>query len=356
MSTASRLEPTTSTTLRYAWRDVNNDTIVTANELDLSRFLTTPSSNYNPANPSAVTTPNTVDPSLRNDVTDEFALGVEHEVANAVGLSVFYYHRKYFDFQRLYRTLDFSGDYVPVNFTGACGNAATCGTQVYGGTYFQRPGTVGLNPAQILRNDGRYYTYDGLEISARKRLSQHYMLSGSVVFNREREYLPQADRDYLDPTNIALTSGREGGSAVQTATTWPVGSNFRQLPWVAKLGGMYQFPWLINAAANFIAQTGSPLNPYLQSPNRTSSLGTVNVLVDPVNSRHYADYYQLDLHVDKAIRIGSGRKITVNADLFNAFNNNVVLEQQERLNTATAGNITRLLAPRVARFGVKVSF
>ena len=120
---------------------------------------------------------------------------------------------------------------------------------------------------------------------------------------------------------------------------------------------MYQFPWTINAAANFIGQSGSPLNPYLQSPNRASSLGTINVLIDPVNSTHYADYYQFDLHVDKGVRLGSsGRKITLNADLFNAFNNNVVLTQQERLNTATAGNITTLLAPRVARFGVKVSF
>ena len=64
---------------------------------------------------------------------------------------------------------------VPVTFTAPCGNPATCGTQTYTGVYYQRPGTVGLNPAQILRNDGRYYTYDGLEISARKRLSNTWL-------------------------------------------------------------------------------------------------------------------------------------------------------------------------------------
>ena len=37
-------------------------------------------------------------------------------------------------------------------------------------------------------------------------------------------------------------------------------------------------------------------------------------------------------------------------------NNNVVLTQAERQNRATAGNITTLLAPRVARFGLKVNF
>jgi hypothetical protein len=356
MSTASRIQPTGSTTLRYAWKDLNNDTVVQAGELDLSRFLTTPSSNYNASNPSAVTTPNTVDPGLINDKTDELALGVEQEVMNSVAVSVFYYHRKYSDSQRLFRTRDFSGSFVPVNATATCGNAATCGTTVFPYTYFQRPGTVGLDPAQILRNDGRYTQYDGLEISARKRLSHHYMVSGSVVFNREREYLPQPDRDYLDPTNIQFTNGREGGSSVYTATTWPTGANLRQLPWVAKLGGMYQFPWQVTAAANFIGQAGSPLNPYVQSPNRTSSLGTVNVLLGPVNSDRYDDYYQLDLHVDKAVRLGGGRKVTLNADLFNAFNNNVVLQVVERQNTATANNITTLLAPRVARFGLRVTF
>jgi len=357
MTTASRIQPTGSTTLRYAWRDVNNDVIVQPNELDLSRFLTTPTSNYNPDNPSAVTTPNTVDPALRNDVTDEFAVGVEHELLSSVGLSVFYYHRKYFDYSRLFRTQDFSGAFVAVPFTAPCGNAVTCGTQTFSATYYQRPGTVGLNASQILRNDGRYYAYDGLELSARKRLSHHYMMSGSLVFNREREYLPQPDRDYLDPTNVAFTNGYEGGSLVySTTTTWPVASNLRQIPWVGKLGGMYAFPWAITAAANFIGQAGSPLNPYLQSPNRTSSLGTVQVLLAPNNSSRYDNYYQLDLHVDKGVRFGGGRKVTLNADLFNAFNNNVVLEITERQNSASANNITRLLAPRVARFGVKVSF
>jgi hypothetical protein len=176
-------------------------------------------------------------------------------------------------------------------------------------------------------------------------------MSGSVVFNREREFQEVADRDYLDPTNVAFLNGYEGGNLGQGSTT-----NARNLPWVGKVGGMYQFPWMVTAAANFIAQAGSPLNIYIQSPNRTSSLGTVNVLLAPNNSVRYENYYQADLHVDKAVRLGAGRRITLNADLFNAFNNNVVLAQQERQNTSTANNITTLLAPRVARFGVKISF
>src|SRR5262249_34670657 len=342
MDTASRLEPTTTTTLRYGWRDLNGDTIVQANELDLSHFLTTPSSNYNQSDPSALLTPNTVDRGLRNNVTDEYAVGIEQELMSSIGLSVFYYHRRYFDFSRLYRTQDLWSEYFVVPYTAACGNAATCGPQVFTGTYYDRMSA--LHPQQILRNDGRYNTYDGFELSARRRFSRHYMVSGSIVFNRELEYLPQPDRDYIDPTNIAFLNGYEGAT--------------RNLPWVGKLNGMYQFPWQITAAANFIAQAGTPFNAYIQSPNRTrASLGTVNIQLQPNNSIRYDNYYQVDLHVDKAVRLaGSARKITLNADLFNALNNNVVLARVERQNTSTANNISTLLAPRVARFGVKISF
>jgi hypothetical protein len=69
----------------------------------------------------------------------------------------------------------------------------------------------------------------------------------------------------------------------------------------------------------------------------------------------YPALFQTDIHVDKTLAFGS-RRVSLNVDWFNLMNNNVVLTQVERLNQSTAGNITNLLAPRVARFGVKVNF
>src|SRR5262249_6700438 len=179
----------------------------------------------------------------------------------------------------------------------------------------------------LFRNDGRYTKYDGVEISARKRLSHRYMLSGSIVYNHEREFLEQPDRDYLDPTNVAVMSGREGGSTVYSATTLPSSANLRNIPWVGKLGGMYQFPWDISAAANFIGQSGSPLNPYVLSPTRRAQLGTVNVFLQPNNSFRYDNYYQLDLHAHKAGRIRGPRRGTLNVHGVNVFKHNLRLGQ-----------------------------
>jgi carboxypeptidase family protein/TonB-dependent receptor-like protein len=342
MSTADTLEPTTPTTLRYAWRDLNGDTVVQRNELDLSRFLTTPSSNYDPANPSAVTTPATVDPNLKNDITDEFIAGFDHELMNNFGVGISYIHRKYHQFQGTYRTDpgDTTESYTPVTITRTCGNPVACGNETFTGTYYQR--STPLHSGTILRNNGQYNTYNGLELTARKRFSNHWMLTTSLVRNNQIHYEPMANRDYLDPTNHEFINGFEDGT--------------RNGKWVGKISGMYQFPWGITAAAKIEGHTSYPYNRNILSPNRTGSLGTVSILVEPNNSRRYPTLYEADIHADKAFGFGSSRRFSLNFDLFNITNSNTILARVVRQNSSTGNNVTTILAPRVARFGIKVNF
>jgi hypothetical protein len=78
---AGTVNPAGQTTLSYFWNDLNNDLFVQRNELDFARgFRATPSANYDPANPSSVTTPNRIDGNLENDITDEFVASVDHEL------------------------------------------------------------------------------------------------------------------------------------------------------------------------------------------------------------------------------------------------------------------------------------
>ncbi len=357
MSTASTLQPTNATTLRYAWRDVNGDGNVQRSELDFVRgFLTTPSSNYDPANPSALTTPARVDPNLKNDITDELIFGLDHELMPNFGVGGSYIYRKYHQFQATYRTDpgDITATYVPVTFTGVCGNA-TCSQPSYTGVYFQRP--TALHTPTLLRNNGSSSTYNGIEFSARKRLANRWMLSGSIVRNNQKRFDPNpitlgADGvptgDYLDPTNHISITGADYINGYEDSS--------RSGRWVGKLSGLFQFPWGINAAANYNGHTSFPLNTNIVSGNRTGSLGTATVYLQPFNTLRYATLHQLDVHVDKTLGFGKQRRVALNFDLFNIMNNNVILGQTTRQNTSTANNITTLLAPRVARFGVKVNF
>jgi Carboxypeptidase regulatory-like domain len=357
MYTASTLQPTTATTLRYAWRDLNADNIVQRNELDIAKgFLTAPSSNYNPANPSAAVTPATVDPNLKNDITDEFIGGIDHELMKNFGIGVSYVYRKYHQLLGTYRSdpADVVSSFSPVPFTANCLNTVngslTCNAPSYSGTYFQR--STPLHAATILRNNSNYNVYNGLELSARKRLANRWMMNGSVVYNRLRHYEPDP-ADWLssttnvitDPTNhlpIDQISGYETGT--------------RNGPWIGKLSGMYQFPWGINGAANFNGHSSFPFNPTIVTGNRTGSLGTVSIFINPQNAQRYPAVYTLDVHADKTINLGQQRRLSLNFDLFNIANNNVILDQVVRQNATNANNINTLLAPRVARFGLKVNF
>ena len=363
--TASTLQPTTTTTLRYGWRDLNGDNIVQRNELDLSKFLATPTSNYNAANPSAVTTPATVDPNLRNDITDEFIGGIDHELMKNFGVGVSYIYRKYHELQGTYRSdpADVTSAYTQSSITAACGNTVngslTCDQPSYAGVYYQRP--TALHAATILRNNTQYNVYNGIDLTARKRLANKWMMNASLVWNHQQHFEPNANTDYLDPTNhlpVDLISGYESGGITlnSTGATGMSPTSGRNSPWIGKISGMYQFPWGINGAANFNGHSSFPFNPYILTGNRTGGQAGVAVFLNPSNAVRYPALYQLDLHADKTLSLGQQRRISLNVDLFNIMNNNVVLSQTERQNTGTANNITSLLAPRVARFGLKVNF
>jgi hypothetical protein len=251
-------------------------------------------------------------------------------------------HRKYHQFQAAYRSdpADVSAAYAPVAFTATCGNPATCGTNVFSGTYYQRP--AALHAATLLRNDGRYDTYNGLELTARKRFSNRWMMTASLVRNSQTHFEPQADRDYLDPTNHDFINGFESGT--------------RNGRWVGKLNGMYQLPWNVTVAGKFEGHTNYPYNIFIRTPNRTGSGGTADVLLAPNNSNRYPTLYEADFHVDKTFTIAQQRRFSLNFDLFNIANSNTILGRTTQQNSATANNVTTILAPRVARFGVKVNF
>jgi hypothetical protein len=342
MNTGGTLQPTGLTTLRYAWTDLNGDLTVQRAELDLARgFLTTPSANYDPLNPSSVTTPATVDPALENTRTTEFTAGVDHEVMRNFAVGATYIHRKYDDFIAAFRAGVSSNEYSPVTFTAACGNIVdgtpTCDQPSYTGTYFVRG--AALPAATIRRNYGSYETYDGIEITARKRFSGRWMMSANLAVNTGRHYDPEPTRDYTDPTNIAVQHDARTSVA----------------PWSTKFSGLYALPWDMSISGLLDYRSGFTYTTNILSPNRPNSLGTVSVQLQPSNSLRRPTFTQLDMRFDKIVKIRTTR-LTLGMTVFNVFNSNVVLATITRQNQTTANNVTTILAPRVAQFGVKFAF
>jgi hypothetical protein len=82
---------------------------------------------------------------------------------------------------------------------------------------------------------------------------------------------------------------------------------------------------------------------------------TVFVVLDPVGDNRLPNYQNIDIHVDKVVRLAT-TKITPSLDIFNLFNGNTIQAIRGTQNATNANQIQAILAPRVMRFGVKFSW
>ena len=112
------------TTVRFPWRDLNDDRFVQRNELDLQRLLFF-SGNYDPNNPTSTSTTTTVDPGFDNDRTSEVLAAVDHELLPNMAVGATYIWRRYDRFEWSPRVGLSNRDYRAVTRSFACGNT-TC--------------------------------------------------------------------------------------------------------------------------------------------------------------------------------------------------------------------------------------
>ncbi len=343
--------------VRYPWSDANGDNFVQPGELDTSTVLNK-SSAFDPANPTAFTSPGSVDPNVKNDRTREFIAGFQHELAQNLGFEVNYIWRKYDQFAWSDRVGYTSADFVERSLTPTnCSAAATCGPI----TYFTP--TITQPAAFVYTNvPDRYRNYNGVEFALAKRYSNRWMGNVSFAYNDAKDYWDSPDA-YEDPTNINNSNGFEyapesGGSGLDNI--------FTSSKWLVKASGMYSLPWWgINVAGNSQFRQGYPFPRAIQVTNRGGGLGNSTVLIDPLGETRLPNVAVFDFRVDKVFQFGNMRLIP-SMDIFNLSNSNTVQSQRRTMysfnhatgvgsSPANANLISSIISPRIIRFGVKLS-
>ena len=339
ITTAQYVNPVGEVRLTYPWADLNRDGFVQRNELTLSRLLGF-TGNYDPARPNAQVSSTSVDPNLKNDRTDEVTGGIEHEIGAGFSVGALYVYRNLPRYENFSPTDGVSSaDFRPVTVTFPCGNSS-CDQPTYTVTYFELP--FQLPGPSTRRNALRTRTYNGIELTARKRLNKRWLMYASANFQSTTLKYLGPDVSYQDPTDIAALDGAQTGTA-----------NAR---WFGKVSGLYVLPWQEIGVSGFLnLRQGYPFNRQFQSPNRAGGLGRFDVDIDRWGEVRYDNFAQLDVRVEKQLPI-YGKRAAIALDVFNVFNAAPVLLRQERLNTAVANNVREVLAPRVARIGVRLNF
>jgi hypothetical protein len=357
---AGTINPVAQTTLRYPWVDANRDGIAQVGEVQASANpIAIVTGTWASANPGNAVSSNSVDPNLRNDSTDEVILGIDREIGAGFAVGANYVWRRYGDFSWNDRPGISSADFAPVTFTpaaAACPAGATCPAITFYQPLFQNPTTLfETNIPGYTRN------YNGVEVTGRKRMSNHWLMNTSFAYNStivNFGSFPGSQPSIAsatiseDPTNRSLRDGYQydyltGGSGI--------GNVYVNAKYLFKLSGMYQAPLGINVSAFYNARQGYPQEISVQTPSRANGVAQVDVLLNPVGDTRLPNYQNVDFHVDRAVKVGTVRFVP-SLDVFNVGNFNTIQAIRSRQNAANANQIQAILAPRVVRFGIKFNW
>jgi hypothetical protein len=346
--------------IEYYFLDANNDRLAQAAEL-----MTATGSSYgiDPDNPSAPFSPNRVDSELKAPITHSLIGGLEHELRRNIVVGVSggwgYVHRAiWVPYENLTRA-----DFVQVGTATAPGG--TGGTPYYG----LAPG-VSLPPgrAVVLTNrDGYHIQNWNVDFTVTKRLSNRWMVRGGLTLQNNQEYFDDPSTALQDPTPRAVTTESplfipasaafDGGVIVNSigGGAGARGDVFMQAKWSYNAMALYQLPWGVSVSGTVYGRQGYPRVEYV-SVNR-GALGTATqVLLNPdVDASRYESVNLVDLRVQKAFTMG-GVNATFDFDLFNTFNENVVLQANRQSDSSSFGQAREIVAPRVARVGLRIMF
>jgi hypothetical protein len=359
--------PFTYSFLAYKWVDQNGDGLAQPGEI-LTNEGPLYSGGINSANPSALNPLNKLDPNYHANHDNEVIVGIEREVAPNFSVSAAYTWRKGDGLVDWNPRIDANGniiptsDYLPLAPITAGGYTVT--------PYQPNPAVIGVG-AHLLTNRPDYHqTYNGVELTALKRLRDRWQLRVALAWQTWKEYYdgPGATQNPTS-TDISVYSGQSNvgfglynafnGQGVQGGVVAPqsYGSNtnsFFNATWTVAASGLYQPGAGFDIGASVQGRQGYP--EALAMGTSLGADGPVNVVVGPLDLQRYDSVWDVDVRLAKTIPLGGSSHLAVTLDCFNLFNSGVVLSQVRQLNSSNAGSLYDIINPRILRYGVRLSF
>jgi hypothetical protein len=350
----------------YQWDDLNGDRFAQANEVRLDLGFISPGNGFDPANPTAVTSADSIDPDLKAPVTTGILIGVEREVIPNLALQVNYTWSRSSNYVGLTGAADVYGlAFIPwrgVTAADYTQNGTLTGT-LPDGTPYSVP-TFAPNAALVAANgngreitnyEGYHTSYNGIEFSVVKRLSNRWMMRAGFAWNNPREHYDAPAVNVLgNPTPYESSSLNDGGVLAPRSAGSGSGDVFVNGQWQLNVNGVYQLPWDVEVAGNLFGRQGNPY-PIFQSAGLGLD-GSIRVLVSPeIDTFRFDSLWNLDLRGSKTFQYDRFN-LQVVADLFNVMNANTELNRQRNIASPSFGQLTQNLSPRILRFGVRVGF
>jgi Carboxypeptidase regulatory-like domain/TonB-dependent Receptor Plug Domain len=345
------------TYIAYKWVDTNHDGFAQKNEI-LTNLGPQYSNAIDPARPTSATSPNNIASNYHANRDNEFILGVDRELMPNFAAGAAYTYRRTNDWPTWNPRIGMtSADYAVV----ARPSSGAYSAIVYAPNSAKIDASGG---GRILMNRPDYHsTYQGLELTLNKRLSNRWMARVAFSINDWSEYL-DGSAAVQNPTRTDSTTGSvngalsgpqvQGGQIAPRSGGSGKGDIFYNARWQLNANGFYQLPAGFEVGANLFARQGyvQPLIFQVTAggDGRVRALGT-----SALDDVRYPNLWDLDLRLAKSIAI-SRVKFLLSADAFNVMNSGTTLAQTRNLSSSAFAAINEIISPRIVRLGVKFQF
>ena len=348
----------------YRWVDTNGDHFAQASEVDLNQFITA-AGGFNPANPTAVTSANQLDPNLKAPRTTSVVVGLDRELIPNLAVTANY---------SMTRTTDlfgnFTGTITPrvgvrlANYTPGSGFTGTLpnGQSYNVATWIPDQAAINAGGNGFLTTNipGFSTSYQGVELGITKRLSNRWMSRIGFSYNDATEHFDGA-AGMIDtngnPTPTATEPLKNGGQFAPQSGGSGSGTIYINAKWQFNANAMYQAPYGIELSANVFGRQGYPF-PIVRS-GTAAALGAdsgVSVLVSPeIDTFRFPNLFNTDVRIARQFRAD---RVSVRAilDVFNIMNANTELVRVNNITSTTFNALAQNLSPRIARVGLVVGF
>ena len=216
---------------------------------------------------------------------------------------------------------------------GRVGTGDNPGTFVTYYKYLRALAGLSFQDHYVVADPNADSTFKTIEFAANKRFSRGWQFSGSYSATKLNVPIPSGS---------AFTPNEEVFSANHT---WE---------WLGRLSTAYVFPADITVSANFDHRSGAAQARQALFTGGTT-IPSLVLNVEPVDSMRLPNQNLMDVRVQKAFRLGEGRTLTGQINIFNATNAGTVTTRIVR-SGPTFLRPTAIMLPRIVEFSATYTF
>jgi hypothetical protein len=333
----------------YNWADTNKNGYPDQNE-----WLTNTAGT--PAKPigtlGAVAT--TIDPHLARPYSYQVVVGYEQQVFGDIRVGATYFYRTNKDQIGRYNLAVTAASYAPITTyttTTMVNGAPVTTTNQITNPYTGKPMTLYNQIANV--GQFNYLTtniaasnnnnYNAVELTALKRFAHNWQLLTGITYQHNTgTYIGTVTDNFSDPNN---NINRNGSNLDQDAT------------YIFKISGQYlERRSKVNFALNYQHYTGYPIRPTNAYVGSTYGLaqGSETVALAPSTLSEPA-VDNASLRVSRPFTFHDRYRVEPTADLFNFTNSNSITSEVATYGASFLKPVN-VINPRIAKFGLKVSF